>query len=212
VDTATGAATAPSGRPSRGAPAAPPEVEDEGTAAALRGEVDDELSLAAEAAEDQDPAVAAARTADVAGVAAEVLREILARMDMAATVEVRSTGQPITLDVSGESLGLLIGRHGDTLSSLQYILNVMVGRRTRHWSKIVVDVEGYRARREDSLRLLAERQADRVRRSQREVTLDYMPARERRIVHVTLQGSPDVSTHSVGDEPYRRVVITPKQS
>ncbi len=183
-----------------------------GPSAALRGEFDDERSLADEAAEDHDTRADVARGADVAAVAADVLRELLTRMEMPATVRVRSTSQPITLDVAGENLGLLIGRHGDTLSSLQYILNVIVGRRTRHWSKIVVDVEGYRSRREDALRLLAERQAERVRRSQREVTLDYMPARERRIVHVTLQNTDDISTYSVGDEPYRRVVIAPKQA
>lgn len=203
--------------PAHSAPSTPDDVEslhseDAGTSAALRGEFDDERSLADEAAEDHDTRADVARGADVAAVAADVLRELLTRMEMPATVRVRSTSQPITLDVAGENLGLLIGRHGDTLSSLQYILNVIVGRRTRHWSKIVVDVEGYRSRREDALRLLAERQAERVRRSQREVTLDYMPARERRIVHVTLQNTDDISTYSVGDEPYRRVVIAPKQA
>ncbi len=197
-------------------PVPPPSLEarhasdEEETTTALRTEFDDDLTLAGEAGEDRSGPVSTARAAEVAAVAAEVLQELLTRMEMPAEVRVRSTTQPITLDISGENLGLLIGRHGDTLSSLQYLVNVIVGRRTRHWSKIVVDVEGYRARREDALRSLAERQADRVRRGHREVTLDYMPARERRIVHLTLQNSPDVSTHSIGDEPYRRVVIAPK--
>lgn len=147
----------------------------------------------------------------VAEVAVEVVRELVLRMGLDAQATVRSTGNPVVIDINGDDLGLLIGRHGDTLSSLQYLVNAIVGKRVRRWCKVVVDVEHYRQRREDTLRAMANRQAARVRQSRREITLDPMPAAERRIIHLTLQNNPWVVTNSVGDEPNRRVVIAPRQ-
>ena len=108
-------------------------------------------------------------------------------MDIDGRVSVRSAANPIVLDVETENGGLLIGRRGDTLSALQYIVNVLVGKRTRGWTKVVVDVEHWRSRREETLRALALRQADRVRQQRRAIALDPMPANERRIVHMALQ-------------------------
>lgn len=147
----------------------------------------------------------------VAEVAVEVVRELLLRMGIDAQATVRSVGNPVVIDVTGEDLGLLIGRHGDTLGSLQYLVNAIVGKRVHRWSKVIIDVEHYRARREDTLRQLANRQAARVRGSQQELVLDPMPAAERRVVHMALQNSPWVVTSSVGEEPNRRVVIAPRQ-
>jgi spoIIIJ-associated protein len=150
--------------------------------------------------------------AAVAEVAVEVVRELIVRMGLDAMATVRDAGNPVVIDITGDDLGLLIGRHGDTLSAMQYLVNAIVGRRVHRWCKVVIDVEHYRLRREDTLRSLANRQAARVRQSRQEITLDPMPAAERRVVHMTLQNSPWVATHSVGEEPHRCVVISPRQA
>ena len=163
--------------------------------------------------EDEDqPAAVRADPAAVAEVAVEVVRELIVRMGFDAMATVRNTGNPVVIDITGDDLGLLIGRHGDTLSAMQYLVNAIVGRRVHRWCKVVIDVEHYRLRREDTLRALANRQAARVRQSRQEITLDPMPAAERRVVHMTLQNSPWVATHSVGEEPNRCVVISPRQT
>ncbi len=147
----------------------------------------------------------------VAEVAVEVVRELLTRMGLTASATIRSSANPVVVDVLGDDLGLLIGRHGDTLGSLQYLVNAIVGRRVNRWCKVIVDVEHYRVRREETLRSLANRQASRVRQIHHEIKLDPMPANERRVVHMTLQNSPWVVTNSVGEEPNRCVVISPRQ-
>ncbi len=147
-------------------------------------------------------------------VAEEMLAQLLDHMGINAEVDSRGgTGDeesPILLEVSGDDLGILIGRRGETLSSLQFLLNLMVGKQLNSWVRIVVDVEGYRARREESLRNLASRVADRVRRSGQAVALEPMPANERRIVHLALQNSPYVTTESSGYGEDRRVNVIPK--
>ena len=154
---------------------------------------------------------ARADSAAVAEVAVEVVRDLLQRMGLTATATIRSTANPVVVDVLGDDLGLLIGRHGETLTSLQYLVNAIVGRRVNRWCKVIVDVEHYRVRREEVLRSLANRQASRVRQIHRDIKLDPMPANERRVVHMTLQSSPWVVTNSVGEEPNRCVVISPRQ-
>lgn len=155
--------------------------------------------------------------AQVAEVAKEVLEEILAGMGYAdTTVEVMPpatvrAGEPpaVVLDITGDDLGALIGRRGETLSSIQFLVNLIVGRRLRHWSRIVVDVEGYRGRREETLRGLAQRMADRVRATNRPMALEAMPANERRIIHLALQNHSTVTTQSTGEGEQRKVVIMP---
>jgi spoIIIJ-associated protein len=147
----------------------------------------------------------------VAEAAVDIVRELVLRMGLDAVATVRSTGSPVVIDVMGDDLGLLIGRHGDTLASLQYLVNAIVGKRVNRWCKVIIDVEHYRMRREETLRALANRQASRVRQSRHEIMLDPMPANERRVVHMTLQSSPWVVTNSVGEEPNRCVVIAPRQ-
>lgn len=155
-----------------------------------------------------------APTGDAAAVAQELLEELLDRMDVAASVVYRGgTGDeesPILLDVIGRDLGILIGRRGETLASLQFLLNVMVGKRLGSWVRVLIDVEGYRARREESLRSLANRVAERVRRSGQPFALEPMPANERRIVHLALQDNPYVTTESSGYGEDRRVTIIPR--
>ncbi len=147
-------------------------------------------------------------------VAEEMLAQLLDHMGINAEVDSRGgTGDeesPILLEVSGDDLGILIGRRGETLSSLQFLLNLMVGKQLNSWVRIAVDVEGYRARREESLRNLASRVADRVRRTGQTVALEPMPANERRIVHLALQDNSYVTTESSGYGEDRRVNIIPK--
>lgn len=115
----------------------------------------------------------------------------------------------IFLDVLGRDLGMLIGRRGEHLSQLQYLINTLVNRKLGDWTRVIVDVEGYRSRREESLIGLAERVARQVARSGRSIVLEPMPPNERRIIHLTLRSHPDVSTHSSGEGPQRRITVEP---
>lgn len=151
--------------------------------------------------------------------AVELLQGMLDRMDVAATVHVVEhrgvvePGQdaPLMLNIEGEDLGVLIGRRGETLDAIQYLTRLMVNHRLHTWSNVVVDVEGYRARREEQLRKLAERMAERVEQTGRAVALEAMPARERRIIHLTLRSHPTVTTQSVGEGESRKVTIIPRE-
>lgn len=168
-------------------------------------------------AEEEEEAVAVptvARTQqqqETSQVAVEILETLLRHMGVRGRVSVRTVGNPIVLDISTDNGGLLIGRHGDTLSALQYMVNVLVGKRTRGWTKIVVDVEHWRDRREETLRTLAFRQAERVRQQRRPIALAPMPANERRIIHMALQNLKDIETHSEGEEPNRHLIISLKR-
>jgi spoIIIJ-associated protein len=145
---------------------------------------------------------------EVASASVEVLQTILFHMGIRGQVEVRSR-DPLTLNVRMEDgLGLLIGRRGETLASLQLLVNLIVSHQIKHRQRIIVDVEDYRLRREENLRQLALRIAQQVRQSRRAIPLEAMPANERRIVHMTLSDSKDVMTHSEGEGDQRRVIIS----
>lgn len=199
------------------APAAPPAPAPKASAPAYVAGDEDEDELEdfeeeeSEGAAPAEPGARAQQRQETARMAQEVLETLLRHMEIHGRVSVRSTADPIILDVESESGGLLIGRRGETLSALQYMVNVLIGKRTRGWTKVVIDVEHWRARREDTLRSLALRQADRVRQQRRSIALDPMPANERRIIHMTLQGQRDIETHSEGEEPNRRLVISLKR-
>ncbi|MEK7215874.1 MAG: RNA-binding cell elongation regulator Jag/EloR [Chloroflexota bacterium] len=177
------------------------EYEDEGD------EEDEEEQLPAELT--GNPALAVGR---------EVLESLLDRIGVDADIaEVRPTGPPptgagpvVAFDIRGGDLGLLIGRRGQTLASLQYLVNLIVARRVKGQPSVVVDVEGYRARRFQSLSGLAKRMADRVRQSGQAVTLEPMSASERRIIHMALQDNIDVITQSAGEGDARKVTIAPR--
>jgi spoIIIJ-associated protein len=154
---------------------------------------------------------AAKNGANLATEAREVLSQLLETMGFDAEVTVRSSESPITLAVNGDNLGVLIGRRGDNLAALQFMVNLILSKNRRQWPRVVVDVENYRARREESLRSLAERIAYRVRRNGKPFTLEAMPASDRRIIHLTLRDRADVETYSIGEGPARRVVIAPKR-
>lgn len=170
-------------------------------------EYDDEVPLDQSAS----PGNRAQQNQETAALAQEILETLLHGMDLRARVSVRALADPIVLDIETDNGGLLIGRRGETLSALQYLVNVLIGKRTRRWTKVVIDVEHWRDRRAETLRALALRQADRVRQQRRSIALDPMPANERRIVHLTLQDQRDIETHSEGEEPNRRLVISLKR-
>ena len=145
-------------------------------------------------------------------VTVDILRHILQYMNIRASVQVRSQS-PLTLNIQGinENLGLLIGRRGETLAALQLLVNLMVSHRTKHRMRIIVDAENYRERREENLRSLAQRVAQQVRNYRRAIALEAMPPHERRIVHIALADSNDISTESIGEGDARRVVISLKR-
>ena len=150
---------------------------------------------------------------DNAALGKDVLGELLVLMNVAAQVDVREDADEHTrvlLDVSGADLGILIGRRGDTLASLQYVVNLIASRKLKVNAGITVDVERYRERRYESLRNLATRIAGEVKSTDRSISLEPMPSNERRIVHLTLREHPDVSTQSVGHGEGRKVIISPK--
>lgn len=153
--------------------------------------------------------------ADVAEIALEVLRNLLHHMGVQAEVVVQEPSGdeslPVVLDVEGDDLGILIGRQGETLRDLQYITRLIVSRKLQHWVNVVVDVGGYKRRRQTILTELAERMAKRVMAEGRPVALEPMPAHERRIVHIALRDYESVRTESTGEGGRRKVVILPKE-
>lgn len=153
---------------------------------------------------------------EVTLVAKEVLERLLAGMGIEAQVRLRPTDlsegpNPIVLDITGENLGILIGRRGETLLALQYITRLIVNRGLHQWAEIIVDVEGYKKRRESSLTQLALRMADRATLLGQAVSLEPMPAHERRIIHLALRDHEKVTTESVGEDELRKVVIFPRE-
>ena len=148
----------------------------------------------------------------LAGKTRSLLREILAAMELSAEMIVEEQEDSVRVNLKGAQLGILIGRRGDTLDALQYLVNLAVNRGRDKIKRIVVDVEDYRARREQSLRHLAGRMADKARLKGRSVVLEPMSASERRIIHTALQGREDIYTFSEGDEPFRKIVISPRRS
>jgi spoIIIJ-associated protein len=134
---------------------------------------------------------------------------IPAKVEVGAGAELAEEGQasPIVLNITGGDLGILIGRRGETLLALQYLLRLMVSHRLKQWSDLVVDVEHYRIRRRRQLETLALSMAERVVREGRSVALEPMPAYERRVVHMVLRKHPKVTTQSVGEGERRKVTI-----
>jgi len=151
----------------------------------------------------------------VALVAKETLERLLRGMGIEARVSLRlldspEGSNPIALDITGQNLGILIGRRGETLRALQYITRLIVNRRLHQWAEIIVDVEGYKKRRERSLTQLARRMADRATLLGQAVSLEPMPPHERRIIHLALRDHQKVTTESVGEGERRKVVIFPR--
>jgi spoIIIJ-associated protein len=152
----------------------------------------------------------------VLSVARETVSELLEKMDITAKVtaeygeadEIRNR-IPVHINVTGDDLSILIGRRAETLNSLQYIASLIVSKEIGKHLPLIVDVEGYRLRRENQLRHLAQRMAEQAIKTGRRQSLEPMPANERRIIHIELRNNPQVETESVGEEPNRKVTIIP---
>jgi len=147
---------------------------------------------------------------DVIKVATQVLDTLVKLLGVTGRVEA-STEIPVTLNIEGDDLGILIGRRGQTLACLQYIVRLVVAGRLKAWLPLAVDVAGYKKRHCENLRKLALNLADQVRLRRRAITLEPMLPDERRIIHLTLANHPDVTTHSIGEGETRKVVILLKR-
>lgn len=133
------------------------------------------------------------------------------KMEVELVVNVDEAEKSIEVELKGDDMGVLIGKRGQTLDSLQYLTNLAVNKRTEDYYKIKIDTEDYRKRRKDTLENLAKNIAYKVKRTKRPVSLEPMNPFERRIIHSALQNDKYVTTHSEGDEPYRHVVVTLKR-
>ncbi|MCS7243060.1 RNA-binding cell elongation regulator Jag/EloR [Candidatus Caldatribacterium sp.] len=140
-------------------------------------------------------------------VVEKFLRELVAKMDLEVTVDAKDDNGVLRCMLDGKDAGILIGRKGETLEALEVLVRTFLARRGFGEVPLEVDVSGYRKRREEALRKLAERMARKVVREKKRIRLAPMNARERRIVHMALKDHPEVVTYSVGEEPNRRVVI-----
>lgn len=151
-------------------------------------------------------------------IAKQVVEDLLARMKISARVSARyieslenGDERSIMVDIQGNDLSILIGRRSETLNALQYITSLIVGKELTHWTPVLIDIQGYRSRRERQLRQLARRMADQALQTGRRQVLEPMPASERRMIHLELRDHPGVVTESIGEEPNRKVTIQPKK-
>jgi len=150
-------------------------------------------------------------------VARETVVELLEKMKVRATVKAyygepdeAQSRAPVCVDINGKDLSILIGRQAETLNALQYISSLIASKELGHSIPLVVDVEGYRKRRQQQIRYLARRMAEQAVKTGRRQILEPMPANERRIVHIELRDNPAVTTESVGEDPRRKVTVVPK--
>ena len=155
---------------------------------------------------------------ELLNLAEETVSKLLYHMTLQAQVSAhyeesdREDRRTIHVDVRGDDLSILIGRRSETLNAFQYVASLMVGKEVQQWVQLVVDVEGYRSRRESQLRKMALRMAEQAIKTGRRQVLEPMSANERRIIHLELREHPAVTTESIGEDPYRKVTIIPRDS
>lgn len=148
---------------------------------------------------------------DVVTVATEVLETLLRLMELEGTIKVSAGETPISFDIDGDDLGILIGRQGQTLACLQFVVRLIVAERLKNWLPLNIDICSYKKRRYESLHNLALHLAEQVKLRRRAMALEPMPSDERRIIHLALSDDPDVITQSTGEGNSRKVVILLKQ-
>ena len=156
---------------------------------------------------------------DMTGYVQKTINELLGFLEVNGSavlqpppvVEGEEPTESMSFNIEGEDLGILIGRRGQTLSCLQYIVRLIVGHQKRSWLPIIIDVEGYKQRRYQALQVFARQMAEQVNEKKMSFTLEPMPAYERRIIHLALAEHQDVITESIGQGESRRVVILPKE-
>ena len=133
------------------------------------------------------------------------------QLEVNITMEFDEVENCLSIDLAGPEMGVLIGKRGQTLDSLQYLTNLAVNRSSDNYTRVKIDTEDYRRRRKETLENLAKNMASKVKRTKKAVTLEAMNPYERRIIHSAIQNDNSVTTHSEGEEPYRYVVITLKK-
>jgi spoIIIJ-associated protein len=143
--------------------------------------------------------------------ASGLLKGIFQTMDLDVKINILENDKAMFINLEGPDLGILIGRRGETLDALQYLVNLSVNKNQEIRKKIIIDIEGYRSRREKTLQKLALKLADKAKLRGRNVVLEPMSSQERRIIHTALQGREDIYTFSEGEEPYRKIIISPKK-
>ena len=143
--------------------------------------------------------------------AEEFLKNVTSLMGLEVSFDITEDEDAMLINMQGDNQGILIGHRGETLDALQYLTSLQVNKGGKEYRRVTLDTEGYRAKREQTLIALAGRMANKVHKSGRRMMLEPMNPYERRILHATLQDNPNVTTHSEGEEPNRRVVITPKR-
>lgn len=187
------------------APLASPEppADDRPQAASPAAAGPDEAALAA-----SEASPSAGETAEDIGIA--FLAPIFDALSVSPRVQIEEDDEQITFSMYGDEVGILIGRRGDTLNALQFLLSLAVNRRLNSHKRIILDCENYRQRRAETLQALAHRMADKARKTGRRVSLDPMNAAERRIVHLALENEPQVKAESYGEDPHRKIVIYPQ--
>lgn len=190
----------------KAAPPAEPKAAEAAQAEAVTAEAPEE-PVEEPAADEAEPAEETFTAEEAAAKAKAFLQDVLRNMGIDVMIEKMIKSDKIILHLHGKNLGILIGKHGQTLDALQYLTNLTTnqGEETRHF--IMLDVENYRQRREETLKQLAVRLAGRVKRSGEKVVLEPMNGYERKIIHVALQNEARVRTESEGQDPYRHVVI-----
>lgn len=146
-------------------------------------------------------------------VAKDFLKDVFSAMNMEVNIQVKYDEEQLTMDIdlSGNEMGILIGKRGQTLDSLQYLTSLVVNKNRSDYIRVKLDTENYRKRRKETLENLAKNISYKVKRTKRPMSLEPMNPYERRIIHSALQNDKYVSTHSEGEEPYRRVVVTLKK-
>jgi predicted RNA-binding protein Jag len=193
----------------------PRRSDDRPGASAVSSSEADEVQTARSLVREREELQAAEASPAALDAGKRLLEQLMQHMGFSVAVNIE-TGETNRLNVIGaddeehEALGALIGRKGERLSALQHIVNLMLSREMGEWTRVLVDVEGYRGRREQQLREIAERAAARVVETGKMLQLEPMPALERRWIHLALRNHPAVGTQSIGEEPNRRVVVVPK--
>ena len=149
---------------------------------------------------------------DLPKIAKKYLSNVIGAMDIDANIDVHQENHLLNIVITGKNMGILIGRRGQTLDSLQYLTSLVVNKHTEEYVRVALDTENYRKKREIILRELAEKLAHRVMNTQKKVELEPMNPYERRIIHSTLQQNNKIVTYSQGEEPFRKVVIDMKKT
>lgn len=148
---------------------------------------------------------------DPIGEAKQFLQKVCEDMGLDVEIDVKADGKVVTFNLSGDKIALLIGKRGQTLNSLQYLVQLVANRHSKQYLTVILDAEDYRRRRNDTLIQLAERMAQKVLKTRKKIALEPMPSYERKVIHTALMKFDKVETYSSGKDPYRHLVITLKK-